>query len=86
MATGYPPIAADDRPSAWLPGLLDYEARLIARTVAKYGVLERHQLYELTHAGMWRGASFARVCEYAVTRGMIRDLGLGFYAAPRRRD
>lgn len=65
-------------------GLLAYEARRIARTVCSYGVLERQRIYEMTDASRWRAASFDRACELAVQRGLIRDLGLGFYAAPTR--
>lgn len=65
-------------------GLLDYEARLIARTVSSYGALERTRVYQLTDASKWRAASFDRACELAVRRGLVRDLGLGFYAAPDR--
>ena len=65
-------------------GVLDSEARRIARTVCDYGVLERRRLYELVKASKWRTASFDRACELAVQEGLVRDLGLGFYAAPPR--
>lgn len=83
MATSHSTAAAHDRLSEWPPGLVDYEARLIARTVASYGALERGQLYALTHAERWHGASFATACALAVERGLIRNLGFGFYASPR---
>ncbi len=84
MAANHPRTAAHDRLSAGQSGLLDYEARLIARTVASYGVLGRRQIYALTHADRWRGASFRTACALAVERGLIRQLGPGFYGAPRR--
>jgi hypothetical protein len=78
------PSSPRQRPSAVRRGLLDYEARRIARTVCAYGALERARVYELTEASRWRAESFDRACELAVQRGLVRDLGLGFYAAPAR--
>ena len=49
-------------------------------------MLEHHQLYELTRADGWRSAGFAQACDLAVERGMVRDLGLGFYGAPHPHD
>lgn len=40
--------------------------------------------YEAQLIAKWRAASFDRACELAVGRGLVRDLGLGFYATPAR--
>jgi hypothetical protein len=83
MALAPPPKPRRVSPSA-RDGLLDYEARRIARTVCAYGVLERSRIYKLSKASKWRATSFDRACELAVQRGLVRDLGLGFYATPYR--
>lgn len=83
MAVAIPP-RPQRRPLPLGNGLLDSEARRIARTVCSYGVLERTRIYELTEASRWRASSFDRACELAVRRGLVRDLGLGYYAPPTR--
>jgi hypothetical protein len=60
--------------------ILDAEARRVARTLMSYGVLTRHQLEELSGAQFWNRGRFAHAVELAQERGLIRDLGYGFYA------
>jgi hypothetical protein len=61
--------------------ILDAEARALARVCARYGVLTRTQLAGLAGARRWTRAGFSDALAVAVDAGLIRDLGLGFYAS-----
>lgn len=61
----------------------DVEARALARVCDRYGVVTRSQLAELARARRWSQGRFSDAIARAVQAGLIRDLGLGFYAAPR---
>jgi hypothetical protein len=60
--------------------IVDAEARVLARTCLRYGVLTRPQLVELSGARRWIRGRFGLALTEAIEHGMIRDLGLGFYA------
>ena len=60
--------------------VLNVEARLLARTCARYGVLTRGRLAELSGASRWTRGRFSFALALAIEEEMIRDLGLGFYA------
>jgi len=60
--------------------ILDAEARRLARVLARFGVLTRQQLAELSGARLWTRGRFSRALELAEKRGLIRHLGCGFYA------
>jgi hypothetical protein len=72
-------VEARDRPAA----ILAAEARCLACTLDSYGVLTRWQLAELSGSRSWHDGGFSIALELAIKRGMIRDLGLGFYAPSR---
>ena len=62
--------------------ILDAEARHLAHTLASYGVLTRHQLARLSGADHWVEGRFSDALELAEKRGLVRQLGSDFYAAP----
>src|SRR5579872_5765936 len=62
--------------------IVDAEARRLARTLGSYGgVLTGQQLVELSGACHWRSGAFSLALGRALETGLIRDLGLGFYAS-----
>lgn len=62
--------------------IVDAEARRLARTVSSYGgVLTDRRLLELSGAGHWTGGGFSAALARALEAGLLRDLGLGFYAS-----
>lgn len=63
--------------------IVDAEARALARVCARYGVVTRGQLVELAHTRRWSRGRFSDALVSAIDAGLIRDLGLGFYASPR---
>lgn len=63
--------------------ILDAEARALGGVCARYGVLTRHQLAELAGARRWTRGRYADALAAAIDAGLIRELGLGFYAPPR---
>jgi hypothetical protein len=64
--------------------ILECEARRLARTLSSYGALSERQLFELSSAQAWERGTFAQACQLAVELGLIRRLGLGFYAPEAR--
>lgn len=66
--------------TAHVAAVLDAEARRLARTLERYGVLTRWQLAERSGARLWLRGRFQRALEVGVEREMIRPLGFGFYA------
>lgn len=63
---------------------VDAEVRRLVRTLCVYGVLHRAVLAERSGARYWTTGQFSEAIARATDRGLIRDLGLGFYAtAPR---
>jgi hypothetical protein len=60
--------------------ILTVEARVLARTCARYGVLTRRSLAELSGAYRWTRGRFSLALALAIEQGLIRELGLGFYA------
>jgi hypothetical protein len=60
--------------------VLDAEARRLAHILTSYGVLTTERLFELSGAERWRSGRFAGALAHAADAGLIRDLGLGFYA------
>jgi DNA-binding MarR family transcriptional regulator len=65
--------------------VLDVEARRLAHVLTSYGPLSRSQLIELCGAESWNRGAFSQALRHAVDRSLIRYLGHGFYAPPRRR-
>lgn len=68
--------------------IIDAEARRVALTLASYGgVLTSGALVELSGASRWSAGAFSLALARALELGLIRDLGLGFYASqPRASD
>ena len=62
--------------------VVDAEARRLARTLTRYGVLTSRRLFELSGADRWTSGRFSVAVARAVERGLIRELGFGFYAPP----
>lgn len=62
--------------------VLSVEARVLGRTCARYGVLTRRSLAELSGAHRWTRGRLSVALALAIENGLIRDLGLGFYAPP----
>ncbi len=56
---------------------------MLKHTCQRYGVLTRGQLAELSGARHWTRGVFSFALAAAVEQGIVRDLGLGFYAPPR---
>jgi hypothetical protein len=75
-------MTAADLSAGHRPAIVDAEARVLARTCLRYGVLTRAQLVELSGARRCIRGRFALALTAAIEHGMIRDLGLGFYAPP----
>jgi hypothetical protein len=69
-----------DMPHERRAAVLDVEARRLEHVVARYGVLTRHQLAELSGARHWARGRFLRALELAEEHGLIRGLGYGLYA------
>jgi hypothetical protein len=59
--------------------ILNAEARRLARTLARYGVLTRRRLAELSGARRWQRGRFSRALAVAIQGGLVRDLGRDFY-------
>lgn len=63
--------------------IVDAEARRLAHTLASYGgVLTDRQLVKLSGARHWSSGAFSLALGRALETGLIRDLGLGFFASP----
>jgi hypothetical protein len=60
--------------------ILDAEARRLAHTLARYGVLTCWQLAELSGAHRWQRGRFSHALSTAIEKEMIRELGCNFYA------
>lgn len=60
--------------------ILDAEVRRLVHTLGIYGVLHRGALAELSGARHWSTGQLSEAIARAIERGLIRDLGLGFYA------
>lgn len=60
--------------------ILDAEARRLACTLVRCGVLTRWQLAELSGARLWQRGRFQGALDVGIEREMILDLGCGLYA------
>jgi hypothetical protein len=76
MPTGTSADVTDARRAA----ILEAEARRLAHTVTRFGVLTRGRLAELSSARLWSRGRFNRALELAEQHGLITHLGYGFYA------
>jgi hypothetical protein len=66
--------------------IIDAEARRLAHIVSSYGgVLTDRRLFELSGARHWRSGAFSLALSRARDSGLVRDLGVGFYASPVER-
>jgi len=88
LGPGEEPALWNPRPATSVHSDTDVprEAAELTRVVLEEGAITRNDLGAAVQASHWGPAQFHRALRYALAHGMIRRVGRGVYAAPRRRD